>query len=141
MLLPLAMPLPMPVRMLVGQEKVLVEAVAREGDDGGAQAGEGVAETVEAGEAACVAPGFTISFHRRVSLSLCWEGGRWFEGGGRGEASGDVRALPGIVAGLAGGAAEGADVEARDVGLLGLAPEEEEGSVAGVSRGVGSLGG
>lgn len=59
MLLALAVPVAVAV---VGQEKVLVQAVAREGDDGGAEARQRVAETVPPREAACVAPGFTVGF-------------------------------------------------------------------------------
>lgn len=54
----LAVPAAVSVVVVVLQEKVLVQAVACEGDDGDAEAGDRVLEPVPPAEAARVAPGF-----------------------------------------------------------------------------------
>jgi hypothetical protein len=91
--------------VLVLHEKVLVDAVSGESDSGSTQTGQGALEAVPAGKCASVSPGLTVS--ECVSFSLLDYSNR----------HDNIRALPGVVSGLAGGLFEGFHVEAGEVGL------------------------
>jgi hypothetical protein len=110
----LAMAVLVPVVVLLLEEEVLVEAVSGESDGSCSQAGETSLEPVPSGEGALVSPCLTGG---GLSVSGKVQRVRFGSEEMAYMVRIDVRSLPGIVSGLAGGSLEGAHVEAGDVGF------------------------